>query len=79
MSFLLEYFGMDILLLCNELLIVSIQAKLGAALQVLQLQDIHTTFPLGNDTFCPVLQIAPVGISYPTFSSRLDLQYLPTL
>ena len=32
-----------------------------------------------NDTFFPGPQIAPVGISDPTFSSRLDLWHVPTL
>ena len=32
-----------------------------------------------NDTFFPGPQIAPVGISDPTFTSRSDLWYVPTL
>ena len=32
-----------------------------------------------NDTFPPGPHIAPVGISDPTFSSRSDLRYVPTL
>ena len=32
-----------------------------------------------NDTIFPGPQIAPVGISDPTFSSRSDLRYVPTL
>ena len=36
-------------------------------------------FPPQNDTFFPGPQIAPVGISESTFSSRSDLWYVPTL
>ena len=35
--------------------------------------------PPQNDSFFPGPQIAPVGISDPTFSSRSDLRYVPTL
>ena len=36
-------------------------------------------FPQGNDPFFTGFQIALVGTSYPTFSSRSDLWYVPTV